>query len=114
MSQRTVQNCCYENFVKFLPILIICGKKVAKRLKFCKVQILHIALLFSAMTVHGIVFDDLLVSSIIPIPKAKNINCTESTYYRGIALSSIFGKILDRIILSRYADKLITSQYQFG
>ena len=34
--------------------------------------------------------------------------------YRGIALSSIFGKILDRITLSRYADKLIASQYQFG
>ena len=75
----------------------------------CDEIYVHIALLFSAMTVHGIVFNDLLVSSIIPIPKAKNI-----TNYRGIALSSIFGKILDRIILSRYADKLITSPYQFG
>ena len=73
-----------------------------------------IALLFSALIVHGVVFDDLLVSSIIPIPKGKNINCTDSANYRGIALSSIFGKLIDRIILSRYADKLITSQYQFG
>ena len=66
------------------------------------------------MTVHGIVFDDLLVSSIVPIPKGKNINCSESVNYRGIALSSIFGKLFDRIVLNRYADKLITSQYQFG
>ena len=64
--------------------------------------ILHIALLFSAMIVHGIVFDDLLVSSIIQIPKSKNINCTDSVNYRGIALSSIFGKRFDRIVLSRY------------
>ena len=66
------------------------------------------------MIVHGIVFDDLLVSSIVPIPKGKNINCSVSVNYRGIALSSILGKLFDRIVLNRYADKLITSQYQFG
>ena len=58
------------------------------------------------MIVHGIVFDDLLVSSIVPIPKGKNINCSESVNYRGIALSSILGKLFDRIVLNRYADKL--------
>ena len=80
----------------------------------CDELFVHIALLFSAMLVHGIVFDDLTTSSIIPIPKGKNMNCTESCNYRGIALSSIFGKLIDQIILSRYADKLITSQHQFG
>ena len=38
------------------------------------------------MIVHGIVFDDLVMSSIIPIPKSKNINCTDSANYHGIAL----------------------------
>jgi len=83
----------------------------------CGKLYVHIALLFSAMIVHGSVFDLLVIrrgGSITPIPKAKNINCTESTNYRGIAVSSIFGKILDRIIFSRYADKQITLQYQFG
>ena len=63
------------------------------------------------MIVHGIVFDDLLVSFVVPIPKSKNINCTDSANYHGIvssivqyALSSIFGKLFDRIVLSRYTD----------
>ena len=80
----------------------------------CVELFVHVALLFSVMMVHGIVFDDLIISSITPIPKDKNMNCTESCNYRGIALSSIFGKLIDRIILSRYADKSITSQHQFG
>ena len=29
-----------------------------------------------AMIVHGVVFGDLMVISVIPIPKGKNINCT--------------------------------------
>ena len=37
VSQKTVQNCFCQNFVKFLPILIIVGKKMAKRLKLCEV-----------------------------------------------------------------------------
>ena len=53
------------------------------------------------MIVHGIVFDDLLVSFVIPIPKSKNI---DSANYRGIALSSIFRKLFDRIVLRRYTD----------
>ena len=34
-------------------------------------------------------------SPILSIPKGRNINLTESSNYRGIALSSIFGKIFD-------------------
>jgi len=74
----------------------------------------HISMLFSSMLVHGVVTSDLLVSSIIPIPKGGNVNRADSNNYRGIALSSIYGKILDRIILNRYADILVTSEHQFG
>ena len=35
---KTVQNCFCQNFVKFPPILIIFGRKMAKRLKLCKVH----------------------------------------------------------------------------
>ena len=38
MSQKTVQNCFCQNFVKFQPMLIIFGRKRAKRLKLCEVQ----------------------------------------------------------------------------
>jgi len=32
VSQKTVQNCFCQNFVKFSPVLIIFGKKMEKRL----------------------------------------------------------------------------------
>jgi len=33
VSQKTVQNCFCQNFVKFPLILILFGRKMAKRLK---------------------------------------------------------------------------------
>ena len=46
--------------------------------------------------------------------KGRNINLSDSSNYRAIALSSIYGKTFDHIILSRYADKLCTSDLPFG
>ena len=63
------------------------------------------------MLVHGTVPGYLLISNVMPIPKRKNSNLTDSNNYRGIALSSVFGKILDLIFLKRY--KLCTSELQF-
>ena len=74
----------------------------------------HLSMLYSAMLVHGVATNDLLLSSIIPIPKNKNGGHCDSANYRGIALCSILGKIFDRILLNRYSDFLITSQHQFG
>jgi len=36
VSEKTVQISFYQNFVKFPPVLIIFGKKMAKRLKLCE------------------------------------------------------------------------------
>lgn len=52
----------------------------------------HLAFLFSALLVHGIAPDEYIHSTIVPIPKGKNANLTDSANYRGISLSSIFGK----------------------
>ena len=38
MSQKTVQNCFCQNFVKFPPVLIILGRKMAKRLELCEMH----------------------------------------------------------------------------
>ena len=38
VSQKTVQNCFCQNFVKFTPTLIIFGRKMAKRLELCEVH----------------------------------------------------------------------------
>jgi len=64
--------------------------------------------------VHGFVPEDFRVNIIIPIPKGKNANPTDSNNYRGINLSCIIGKVLDLIVLDRFSDLLATSDLQFG
>jgi len=64
--------------------------------------------------IHGSVPDEFGLSTVIPIPKGRNGVSSDSSGYRGIALSCIFGKVLDIIILNHYADSLITSDLQFG
>lgn len=80
----------------------------------CDELYIHIAILLSALVVHGCVTDDLAFSTILPIPKGKNLNYTDSTNYRGIALSSIVGKLFDLYVLSHYESFLTTSSLQFG
>jgi hypothetical protein len=74
----------------------------------------HIAMMFSAILVHGFVPDDFLVSTVVPLPKGHNANLSDSTNYRGIALSSIFGKIFDHVILLRCSNNLCSCDLQFG
>ena len=65
---------------------------------------IYTACMLSVIMVHGSVPEDLLQSTAIPIPKGRNTNVTDSGNYRGISLSSIFGKIFDIVILSRYSE----------
>jgi len=83
-------------------------------LNACDELFIHISLLLSSMLVHGTPSGDLLVSTIVPIPKGKTGNRTASSNYHAIALSSIFGKIFDKIVLSLYSDSIATSHLQFG
>ena len=64
----------------------------------------HVALLFSAILVHGFTPEKLCTSTIVPIPKGCNVNVTDSANFRGIALSSIFVKIFDHVVLQKYHD----------
>jgi hypothetical protein len=74
----------------------------------------HFAMIFSAILVYGLVPDDFLVSTVVPLPKGHNANLFDSTSYRGIALSSIFGKIFDHVILLRCSNNLCSCDFQFG
>jgi hypothetical protein len=74
----------------------------------------HIACLLSAVIVHGVAPTNFLSSTIVPIPKGHNVNLSSSENFRGIALSSIFGKIFDNIILARYQHQLASCDLQFG
>jgi len=67
---------------------------------------MHITLLFSGLLVHGCVPECMLTSTVIPIPKGKQANRTDSNNYRGIALSSVFGKLFDLVMLTRYCESL--------
>lgn len=76
---------------------------------------LHLSQLLSCITLHGAAPDDLLKCTTIPIPKGHNPNLSYSDNYRGITLSSVFGRVLDLIILFRYEGYLIsTCDLQFG
>jgi len=80
----------------------------------CNELALHISLLFSAMLVHGYAAGDMSSCTLISIPKGKNAYVTDSGNYRGIALSSVFGKVFDLIFLNKFRDCLLTSTQQFG
>ena len=75
---------------------------------------LYISLLFTCMLTHGIPPSGLLLSTIIPIPKNKRGNMSDSSNYRAIALSSLLCKLFDTIIIETYEDNLITDDLQFG
>jgi len=69
-------------------------------LNACDDLFVHLAMLLTSSLCHGYAPDDMLLSCIIPIPKGKSCNISDSANYRGIALSSIVGKILDKIIIT--------------
>ena len=69
-------------------------------------------MLFTAMLVHGVIPSDISVSTLIPIPKNKKKSLNDSDNYRAIALGSIIGKLLDKIILYKYSDSFITMDHQ--
>ena len=69
-----------------------------------------LSILFTLFLRHGFSPDSMILETMIPIPKDKK----SSTNYRAIALSSIFSKILDWIILIKEENSLCSSEIQFG
>jgi len=57
---------------------------------------------------------DFVTSTVIPIPKKRNCDMSDSKNFRGISLSRLFGKIFDNAILSQFHENLCTSDLQFG
>jgi len=52
------------------------------------------AVMFTAIVVHGTVPDSFLYSTVDPIPKWKKGNASVSSNFRGITWSSIYGNCL--------------------
>ena len=66
------------------------------------------------MISHGYAPKQLLMATIIPIIKNKRKSVNDSDNYRGIALSTAIGKLVDLIIIDAQADVLRSSNLQFG
>ena len=66
------------------------------------------------MLTHGVAPAGLLLSTLVPIPKNKRGNKSDSNNYRQIAISSLLGKLFDIIILEEQHHGLITDELQFG
>ena len=60
-----------------------------------------LALLFASFLLHGYSPDSMILGTMIPIPKDKRTSLCDSSNYRVIALSNMFSKVLDCIILMK-------------
>jgi Reverse transcriptase (RNA-dependent DNA polymerase) len=58
--------------------------------------------------------DEYLLSSVVPIPKGRNVNLTDSNNYRGITLKFRLWQHFDLTVLERYGDQLNSSELRFG
>ena len=73
-----------------------------------------LSLLFNSLIIHGFTPDEMLTGTMMPIPKSKHKSTHDSSNYRGIALSSIFGKIVNNIILKSNSEVFKCCDLQFG
>jgi len=74
----------------------------------------HLSLLFSACIIHGFTPENMLLSTLIPIPKSNTKSRSDSSNYRAIALGSLFVKILDNIVMVNCDYVFKSSDLQFG
>ena len=74
----------------------------------------HLAEVIKAFLVHGHVSQHLLLASLVPLVKDKLGDLCSSSNYRSIALSSIFLKLLDWIVIICYGHLLKLDDLQFG
>ena len=72
-----------------------------------------LSLFFTSAVVHGCIPSEINTSTLVPIPKNTKKSLNDSDNYRAIALSSIFGKLFDKIILKKYYSVFITTDQQF-
>ena len=63
---------------------------------------------------HGLAPEAMLVGVMVPIPKGRWSNLCISDNFRAITLSSIIGKLLDIVIITKEEKHLSTSNYQFS
>ena len=73
-----------------------------------------IGMLFRGLAVHGFMPSILLFCAIIPLVKDPSGALDSSSNYRGIAISSLFLKIWDWIVILLHGEALSSDELQFG
>ena len=74
----------------------------------------HIAGLFTGLVKHGCIPRNFRETAIIPILKDQAGHRNNPDNYRGIAISSVLGKLLEKIIMAKYQRIWHTNKQQFG
>ena len=72
----------------------------------------HLSVVLTSMASHGYVAEELLLGTIVSLPKDNHGDLCSSDNYRGICLCSAINKLLEWIIIDRNKDKLETSGLQ--
>ena len=80
----------------------------------CEILAPHLCDLLKSFFIHGHVTDLLLKCALVPIVKDPNSSHATSTNYRAIAISSIFMKLIDYVIIELQPTAFNTSSYQMG
>ena len=73
-----------------------------------------LSMVFNVMITHSFAPNNILCSTIIPIPKNNRKSLNDSNNYRSIVMCSALSKLLDYIILEKFENVLVTSDSQFG
>ena len=63
---------------------------------------------------HGYSPHGMLIGTMVPLPKGRYNDISNSKNFRAITISSLFGKILDLIILNKEGKNLLTNDLQFS
>ena len=87
----------------------------AEHLKHCSLN--YKSLLARDMTsflVHGYLPDTLMSVILVPIIKDKSGKINSKDNYRPIAIASTMSKLLEKLLLERLNNYLVTSSHQFG
>ena len=74
----------------------------------------NLLLVLNAMLAHGIIPEEMCLSTVSPIPKNAKKSLQDSENYRAIALSSVIAKALDKVLLHKVPALSSTSDLQFG
>ena len=69
--------------------------------------------MFTIILHHGYAPKYIIMPTIVFIPKGKKSNLKCSENYRSIEISSLLGKVFDKIIISQQHAFLFSSIYQF-